>query len=171
MRLTYDLERVICPLLEKPAYEYNISCPLHFVTFSNFKQILKESGFRMIGDENILFNRDRQDFVYIDAEGDKHRYLLEVFTTLKFEEIEGFFAKAIKQEFKNKYVLIQGLSCKVFKRFNTPDFDEIKPSVPSNLLSVLEKSLWNYEEFCSKYSKYRFSNTLGKTLRGSRLHN
>ncbi|MGB7293620.1 MAG: AAA family ATPase [Thermodesulfobacteriota bacterium] len=120
----------------------------------------------MIGDENILVNRDRQDFVYIDAEGDKHRYLLEVFTTLKFEEIEGFFAKAIEQEFKNKYVLIQGLSCKVLERFNTPDFDEIKPSVPSNVLSVLEKSLWNYEEFCSKHSKYRFSNTLGILIYG-----
>jgi ATPase family associated with various cellular activities (AAA) len=166
MRLPYDLKSLLCPLLEKPAYEYNISCPLHFVTFSNFKQTLKESGYRMIGDENILFNRDGQDFVYIDGEGDKHRYLVEVFTTLSFEEIEGFFAKAIKQEFKNKYVLIQGVSCKVFEKFNTPDFDEIKPNVPSDVLSVLEGSLWNYEEFCSKYSKYRFSNTLGILLYG-----
>jgi hypothetical protein len=101
----------------------------------------------MICDENILFNRDRQDFVYIDAEGDKYRYLLEVFTTLNFEKIEGFFAKEIKQEFKNKYLLIQGLSCKVFERLNTPDFGEVRSSVPSNVLSVLEKSFWNYEEF------------------------
>ncbi len=167
MSLQDWIKQIIHPILNKPINEYNITCPLHFLSYIRFKEILIENGYVYISSEDIYVNRDSMEFVYIDLSESKKNYLLEVHTTLSLDKFESLYEKALIREFKNKYVLIEGLSCKVSKSLESEDYDDIKETIPDRLTSVLETSLWNYKELCKKYTNYNMSNTLGILIYGA----
>lgn len=166
MRLPYGIKEIICPIISKPTREYSISCPLHFFAVPDFNQILLESGYENISSDDIYFNRESMDFIYIDMEGNKRSYLLEVFTSLEYAKLEQLFSRAIVKEFKNKYVLVQGMSDRVHNRLNTQSFNEIKSTLSTDMILLLEKSLGQFVELSSKYSNMNISSTLGILLYG-----
>ncbi len=167
MSLPVWTKEIIHPILNKPINEYNITCPLHYFSYIRFKEVLTENGYVFISSEDIYLNRDCMEFVYIDLSGSKQNYLLEVYTTLSFDEFETLYKKAIVQEFKNKYILVDGLSCNVQDKFICEDFDNIIDTIPPDVVSLLEKSLWNYEEICNRYSSHSIANTLGMLIYGA----
>jgi len=167
MILPYGIKEIVCPMLNKTLNEYNITCPLHYFSYPRFKNVLLEKGYEFINSEDIFINKESMDLIHISLESGKTKYLLEVATTLTFEKLKAVYEEPIIKEFKNKYVLVEGLSYKVNEKLKTEDFDQIKSSIPENLLTVLEKSLWNYEDYCSKYSNYNISNTLGILVYGA----
>jgi len=167
MILPYGIKEIICPMLNKTLNEYSITCPLHFFSYSRFKKVLLEKGYQFISSEDIFINNKSMDLIHTSLDRSKSKYLVEIATTLSFEDLKSLYEEPIIKEFKNKYILIEGLSCKMNEKLIAKDFYEIKSSVPENLLSVLEKSLWNYEEYCSKYKDYDLSNTLGILVYGA----
>ncbi|HEX3036622.1 MAG TPA: hypothetical protein VHT73_16115 [Thermodesulfobacteriota bacterium] len=67
--------------------------------------------------------------------------------------------------YKNKYVLIGGRdACSIRDGLNVPHFEEIKHTISQSVSGVLENSLWNFEDFCGRFSKYNLSSTLGILL-------
>ena len=157
-----EIKEFISPLLDRQIEEYNICCPLHYFAIVKLNEILVKNGYELIHPEGMYFLRSRKEFVYIIR--DDNSFTLQVFTTLERSELEELFVGAFNQEYKNKYVLIQGLSRKIKTCFNSPSFDKIKHTLSQSVVSILENRLWNYREFCARYSSTGLSNTLGILL-------
>ncbi len=157
-----QINEFMSPLLDKRIEEFNVCCPLHYFATSNFNAILLKNGYEIIHPEGIYFLRSKKEFLHIDKDDDS--FTLRIFTTLERSELDKLFVEAFNQEYKKKYVLIQGLSRKIETCFNAPDFEKIKHTLSQSVISVLENQLWNYQEFCTRYSGKGLSNTLGILL-------
>lgn len=159
MMIELGIKEFTSPVLDRPLSEYKIICPLHFFAFGRFKEVLLESGYEVAHPEGLFFHRPSREIIYGETVGTCARLFL---TTLDFQALENLFFQAIRKEFKNKYVLIEGEeSCRIQYSLSGPSFEEIKHTLPKSVVNILENSLWNYEEFCSRYSKHNLSDTLG----------
>ncbi len=162
METSYCLKSYTSPVLDKPLKEYKINCPLHFFAFGKFQGVLLKSGYEVAHPSGVFFHRPSRELIYAVIEGPHSPYTLNIITTLDFQELENLFSQAIREEYKNRYVLIEGKeSCKIQNILSGPPFDEIKHTLPQSAITILENSLWNFEEFCNRFSKYNLSNTVG----------
>ncbi|MCC6713540.1 MAG: AAA family ATPase [Candidatus Dadabacteria bacterium] len=157
-----EIKEYISPFLDRQIEEYNICCPLHYFAIVKLNEILLRHGYEIVHPEGMYFLRSRKEFVYIIR--DDNSFTLQVFTTLEYSELEELFVEAFNVEYKNKYVLIQGLSRKIKTGFNAPDFEKIKHTLSQSVVSILENRLWNYKEFCAAYAVKGLSTTLGILL-------
>ena len=150
----------ISPFLDKSIVEYNLRCPLYYFASSRFKEILLNCGYELVHPEGLYYLRSEREFVYFET-AEYPPYSLQLLTTLEFSKLEELFAFALREEYKNKYLLIRGLSLKMQEDFKAPEFDQIKNTISNTVVSKLENSLYHFENFCDKYSKTHLSNTLG----------
>lgn len=156
------IREFIAPFLEKQIEEYNICCPLKYFAINKFNDILRNIGYELAHPEGIYYLRCNKDLVYIQR--DDHTFTIQIFTTLEYSEVEDIFLEAFNQEYKNRYVLIRGLSRIIETRFKAPGFDDIKHTLPQSVVSILESRLWNFHEFCNRFACTDLSNTLGILL-------
>lgn len=157
-----EIKEYISPFFDKQIEEYNICCPLHYFSTSKLHEILLKHGYEIVHPEGVYFLRSERELVY--AIRDDNSFSLQIFTTLEYSNLEKLFLEAFNREYKNKYVLIQGLSRKIETGFNAPDFEKIKHTLSQPVVSILENRLWNYQEFCARFSDKGLSNTLGILL-------
>lgn len=157
-----EIKEFVSPFLDKQIEEYNICCPLHYFATSTFYEVLVKNGYEIVHPEGMYFLRNRKEFVYIQR--DESSFTLQIFTTLEYAELEDLFLEAFNQEYKNKYVLIQGLSRKIQGSLNAPEFEAIRHTLSKSVVPILENRLWNYKDFCTRYSRKGLSSTLGLLL-------
>ena len=157
-----EIREFISPFLDKQIEEYNTCCPLKYFAISRFNEVLRMIGYELVHPEGIYYLRGNKEFIYIQK--DEHSFTLQIFTTLEYPEVEDIFLEAFNQEYKNRYVLIRGLSRKIETSIKAPSFDKIKHTLSQTVVSVLESRLWNYHEFCNRFAGKDFSNTLGILL-------
>jgi len=162
-----DIKEFSSPLLEKPLKEYSICCPLHFFAFESFKETLLKNGYEIVHPEGIYFHRVSRDLIYPEIERHEPPYAIYALTTLDFKDLENFFFNSFIEVFKNRYVLIEGTKAiRIQDSLSSPYFDQIKHTLPETIVSILENSLWNFEEFCKRFSRNNLSPTLGILLYG-----
>ena len=128
----------------------------------DFKETLLKSGYELAHPEDLFHNNSSQD--YINIERGKGPYQLDFITTLKSSELEKYFHTTFKNKYKRKYVLVQGSKILIKSSLDTVDYEEIRNTIPENVVSIIENSLWNYQQFCERYSGKNLSNTLGLLL-------
>lgn len=157
-----DVREYISPLFNKSTEDISISCPLHYFAVTGFKQTLLKSGYELAHPEDLYHNKSSKDF--INVERDDSSYQLDFITTLNFSELENYFHTTFKNKYKGKYILIQGSKILIKSGLDTVEYEEIKNTIPENVVSILESSLWNYKEFCNRYAGKNLSNTLGLLL-------
>jgi len=153
----------IAPILEKPIMEHSLKCPLYYFASNKFYKVLLSLGYESIYPEHMYFQRKKGDFVFFEND-EKEPYSLHFLTTLDFAQLEEMFADAIKNEYRNKFLIIRGSSLKMNTELKAPEFDLIKASLSNSVVSKLENTFYNFENFCRKYSKTHLSNTLGLLL-------
>lgn len=156
------IREFISPFLDKQIEVYNICCPLKYFAISRFNEVLRTIGYELVHPEGIYYLRGNKEFIYILR--DERSFTLQIFTTLEYSEVEDIFLEAFNHEYKNRYVLIRGLSRIIETSFKAPSFDKIKHTLTQSVVSVLESRLWNYNEFCNIFAGKDFSNTLGILL-------
>lgn len=157
-----DIKEFMSPLLDKQMEEYNICCPLHYFALSKFKEILIKNEYEIVHPEGIYYLRSSKELIYVLRDEDS--FTLQIFTTHNYPELEDIFLEAFSKEYKNKYVLIRGLSRKIENSLKAPSFDSIRHTLSQQVVSVLETRLWNFHEFCNRFADTDFSNTLGVLL-------
>lgn len=118
------VQEYIAPLFKKPTDEFTFNCPLHYFVIPTFKKILKLNGFELVHSEDLFQNKSSGDFINIVRE--VNSYTLEIDTTLKISELESLFFSAFKEEFKNKYLLVQGSTLKIKDSLDGSDYEEKK---------------------------------------------
>lgn len=154
------------PLLEKPLREFSISCPLHYFAFDSFKSVIKEAGYELVHPEGIYFNRRAGDLIYVEY-ARSGPFTLDVMTTLGFSGIEKLFHLAFDTDYRKKHVLIEGRSSiRIHDSLNSQRFEDIRHTLPEDIVEVLENSLWNFEGFCNRFKGKNISPTLGILLYG-----
>lgn len=167
MNLKDDIKEFSSPLLEKPLKEYSICCPLHFFAFESFKETLLKNGYEIAHPEGMYFHRASRELIYPKLVHQEPPYTLFVLTTLDFKDVENLFFQAFNEVYKNRYVLIEGIKAlRTLRSLNSPYFDDIKHTLPETIVDILGNSLWNFEEFCNRFSKNNLSPTLGILLYG-----
>jgi DNA replication protein DnaC len=158
-----DIYQYIAPILEKPLLVHNLECPLYYFASNKFNDGLLKLGYESIHPEHLYFQREKGDFIYFTkTEGEP--YSLHFLTTLDYSQLEEMFAESIRNEYKNKFLMIRDRSLKMQLDLKAPEFDRIKTSISSSVVSKLENAFYNFENFCEKYSKTHLSNTLGLLL-------
>ncbi len=160
---TESIYEYMSPFLDKPIVEYTLCCPLYYFARNRFKEILLNSGYELVHPDGIYFQRSQREFLYMES-NEKYPYVLKFLTTLGLSALEKMFTKALREEYKNKYILIRGSSIKMQEDFKAPEFDQIKNTISNTVVSKLENSIYHFENFCDKYSKTHLSNTLGLLL-------
>lgn len=154
------------PMLDKQVKEYNITCPLHYFAFDNFKSTLAGMGYKLVHPEGIYFNPDERNLVYIEN-ARRPVFTLDILTTLDISEIENIFNQAFHEKYRNRHVLIEGgNSVRINDKLNCQQFEKIKHTINKDITDVLENSLWNFEDFCTRFSGNNISPTLGILLYG-----
>ena len=124
--MEHQIKEFTSPVLDKPLKSYKIVCPLHYFAFGGFKEILLKSGYELAHPQGIFFHRPGRDLIYAEGEGFHGHFTLNVLTTLDFQELESLFSQAFLEEYKNKYVLVEGTeSMRIRDSLNGPSFDEI----------------------------------------------
>jgi len=159
-----DIKEFISPVLDESIKTYKICCPLHFFALGRLKEVLGKNGYEIAHPEGIFFHRPSRELIYVETELGRFYspYTFKVITTLYLDELENLFSQAFLEEYKNKHVLIEGTeSYRTQNSLSSPNFDEIKDTLPQEVLTILEYSLWNFDDFCNKFSKNNLSNTLG----------
>lgn len=155
------------PVLDSQLKEYNISCPLHFFAFDCFKDVMVKKGYEKVHPDGIYFKRDSRDLIFPETMDIRTPYNISVLTTLDFDDLEDIYYEAIREVYTNRYVLIEGVnSVRIQDSLKGADFETIRHTVPSEIVDVLENSLWNFEGFCSRFSENNISPTLGILLHG-----
>ena len=157
-----DIHEFVSPFVGKPVLEYSLRCPLYYFASSKFNEILLNRGYELVHPEGLYFLRSEREFVYFEKGSGP--YALQFLTTLTLSNLEELFAVTLREEYKNKYLLIRGSSLKMQEDFKAPEFDEIKNTISNTVVSKLENSIYHFENFCDKYSKTHLSNTLGLLL-------
>ncbi len=156
------IEEFTSPVLDKPINKFAISCPLYFFAFGRFKEVLIKTGYEIAHPEGMFFHRPSRELIYAEIGELNKPYTINFLTTFDLDELESLFSQAICEEYKNKYLLIEGTeSCRIRDCLNGPHFDEIKHTLNQAVVDILQNSLWNFEGFCNRYSRYNLSNTLG----------
>lgn len=158
-----DIYQYIAPILGKPLYEYSIKCPLFYFASNQFNDVLHNLGYELVHPEHMFFLRSKRELIFFEKDN-KELYSLNFVTTLEFDEIEEMLSDAIKNEYKNKFLIIRGRTLKMQSELKAPDFDRIKSSISGSVVLKLENAFYNFENFCIKYSKSHLSNTLGLLL-------
>ena len=156
---TQDVKELVSPFLDKPIREFKLCCPLKYFATTRLNQILLNKGYELAHPEGMYFLRSRGDFVYLKR--NEEAYMINILTTLDSSNLEILFANAFVEEYKGKYVAIHGLSMNIECSFKVPAFDSIKHTLPQSIVSVLDNTIWNFEEFCNRYSNNYISNTVG----------
>ncbi len=156
------VKEYISPLFSKQTDNFTINCPLHYFAVPKFMQILRLNGFGLVHPENLFQNKSSGDFINIERDIDS--YAVDIISTLKFSEIESLFHKAFNEEYKNQYILVQGSTIKIKNNLEGSDYDEIKNTISDDVVSILESTLWNYDEFCNTYRSSNLFNTIGILL-------
>ncbi|MGH7799862.1 MAG: ATP-binding protein [Thermodesulfobacteriota bacterium] len=155
------------PVLDKPLNNFTICCSLHFFAFEKFKEILVKTGYEIAYPEGIFFHRLGRELIYAEIDPRNNPYTLNFFTTLDLKQLENLFFHALSEKYKNRYVLIEGIeSCRIKDCFSGQHFDEIKHTLPQSVVKILENSLWSFEDFCNRFSRYNMSSTLGMLFYG-----
>jgi len=158
-----DIHEFVSPFIGKPILEYSLRCPLYYFASSRFNEILLNRGYELVHPEGLYFLRSEREFIFSEKDA-REPYTLHFYTTLMLPDLEELFAVALREEYKNKYLLIRGLSLKMQEDFKAPEFDQIKKTISNTVVSKLENSIYHFENFCDKYSKTHLSNTLGLLL-------
>ena len=158
-----DIHEFVSPFIGKPILEYSLRCPLYYFASSRFNEILLNRGYELVHPEGLYFLRSEREFIFSEKDA-REPYTLHFYTTLMLPDLEELFAVALREEYKNKYLLIRGSSIKMQEDFKAPEFDQIKKTISNSVVSKLENSLYHFENFCDKYSKTHLSNTLGLLL-------
>lgn len=162
---THYVKEFTSPILDKPLREFSICCPLHFFAFERFKEVLLKNGYEIAHPSGVFFHRPSRELIYPEIERFDKPYKINFLTTLDSREIQALFFQALREEYKNKYVLIEGIeSYKIQNSFSGPHFDEIKHTLPLSVIAILQNSLSNFEEYCNRFLNYNLSNTLGILL-------
>jgi len=165
--MEHQIKEFTSPVLDMPLRKYKIHCPLHFFAFGTFKKVLLKNGYEVAHPEGIFYHRPNRALIYPTIAGPHEYYTLMFLTTLDFKDLENLFFQAFNEDYKNKYVLIEGIeSCRVRNSLSGPHFDEIKHTLPQSVVTILENSLWKFEDFCNRFSRYNMSNTLGMLFYG-----
>lgn len=164
---THHVKEFTSTVLDKPLREFSICCPLHLFAFERFKEVLLKGGYEIAHPSGVFYHRPSRELIYPEIERFDKPYKINFLTTLDSREIQSLFFQALREEYKNKYVLIEGTeSYKIQNNLSGSHFDEIKLTLPQSVIAILENSLWNFEEYCNRFLNYNLSNTLGILLYG-----